>query len=631
MIIQFVLIGLSTGSLYVLGALGLVVVKRSSGVINFSNSAIGMVATFLFWELRDNANVPLWLSLTLALSFACALGALIYLLIMRRLRDRSQLIQLVATLAVMSILIAAVSLHYTAVTYSVTAILPTTLIKIGGVTIGVDRTIIFAGVLMSVGLLWAFYRFSQFGRVTTAVADNSDAAAGLGVSATRISALNWAIGSGLAGLAGIFLAPIVGLSTGLATLLIVPMLSAALVGNFASFPLTLVGGLVIGAAQSLLTQYTTTPGLVSIVPAVVAAVVLISRGRGAPARGDSMWRMPSIGAGRVRPMLAALAGAALLAVVWLVPPNWLDAVSLQVAISIILLSLVVVVGYCGQLSLAQFSFAGIGGWLSGTLATYHGWPLPLAILATIVVAVIFGAAVAFAGSRTRGLNLAILTMAVAVVLDNMIFSNVQLQGGESGLYGILTPTLSLFGWRFDYFTHPRSYTTVAVVVLALVLAGVANIRRSKVGRTLLSVRANERAASSLGISVLGAKVYAFSAGAAIASIGGVLLAYTQPYLSFTNEAYGLLSSVQVLQDAVVGGVGWVSGAPVGSLLQPGSTGTLLLGLLGSAFQSYVFLVGGLLLLVTILQGPDGIVPNVVRQVRGQHWLRFAFRLYRWPS
>jgi sulfate-transporting ATPase len=612
-LLQFVILGLSTGSLYVLGGLGLVLVKRSSGVINFAHSAIGMVATYCFWELRENRNYPFAPSFLISLVFAAVLSALIYIVIMRPLRNRSLLTQLVATLAVMATLQAAAALRYPEQSYTVHPILPSRSVTFDGISIGLDRIVVFVGVLVLVAVLGGVYRFTSFGRVTTAVADNGEAAAGLGISPDLVSMVNWTIGGGLAAVAGIFLAPILGLDINTATLLIVPMLAAAVAGDFNSFPLTLAGGLVIGVAQSLIVQYTSTPGLVNVVPVALAVVVLLAKGRSMPARGEGSLRMPSVGSGKIRwiPMLVFTVG--LIVVLYQVPLNWVDAITLQASVAIVLLSLVVVVGYCGQLSLAQFSFAGLGGWISGGLATDHGWPLLLALLAAVVISIVLGVLIAVASARSRGLNLAIITLAVAGALDAMVFSNSKAQGGLSG---IVTPKLSLFGWHFDYLLYPKRYGAVVVVVLMLLVVAIANMRRSRVGRRLVAVRANERAASSLGISVLGSKVFAFSTGAAIAAIGGFFFAYTQIYLTFGSGQYNVFTSVTALQESVVGGVGWASGAPVGSALQPGSVGTRVLGLFGDSFEKYIFLIGGLLLLVTILQGPDGIVPNTVAQFTG---------------
>lgn len=611
-LIQFVLLGLSTGSLYVLGALGLVLVKRSSGVINFAHGAMGMAATYMFWELRVRHELPFFVAFIVSIVFAGAIGAATYQFIMRPLRERSLLIQLVATLAVMATLQAAVALRYPLESYALRPILPDRSITVDKVSIGLDRILVFGGVLVLVLLLSLVYRFTAFGRVTTAVADNGEAAAGLGISPDRVSMINWTLGAALAAVAGIFLAPILGLDVNSATLLIVPMLAAAVVGDFKSFPLTMVGGLVIGVAQALIVKYTTTLGLVATVPVVLAAIVLVFKGRGTPARGEGSLRMPSLGSGKIRPFWAVAPAALVIWSLWQLPLKWVDAITLQAAIAMVLLSLVVVVGYCGQLSLAQFAFAGIGSWVSGTLASRHGWPLPIAILAAIGVAVVLGIIVAVLGARTRGLNLAIVTLAFAVALDATLFSNIAAQGG---LNGIPTPKLSLFGWNLGYFTYPQRYAAVAIVVLVLLVIAVANMRRSRAGRRLIAVRANERAAASLGISVLGTKVFAFSTGAALAAVGGVFFAYTQVNLTFGDGQYSVFTSITMIQEGVVGGVGWTSGAPVGSLLQPGGVGTRLLGLVGSSIEKYIFLIGGILLLTTILQGPDGVVPNTAGQIK----------------
>ncbi|HEX7095257.1 MAG TPA: branched-chain amino acid ABC transporter permease/ATP-binding protein [Acidimicrobiales bacterium] len=607
--IRFVLLGLAAGALYVPGAIGLVLIHRGSGVINFAHGAMGMVGAFLYWELADKRGWPTVAAVAVGVAFAALLGALTHLIVMRQLARASLLTKLIASLGVMAVLQSAAALRYTEEIVLVRPFLPSESVDMFGIVIGEDRLWILGGVIVAVCLLWAIYRFTPFGLATTAVADNPVAAAGAGISTDLVSVANWAIGAGLAGAAGIVLSPLIGLQVTGLTVLIIPMLAAAVIGRMSSFPITLAAGLLIGVCQSLLGRYSTTPGLGSAVPFVLVAAVLIWRGRVVIPPGEAGARLPAIGTGVVRPPLVVLLAAAGLFAVWSLPTNWVDAVTLQLTVAIVLLSLVVVTGYAGQLSLAQFAFAGLGAWFAGQLVAERSVPFELAVVLAVVGVIPVGLALGVAGLRTRGVNLTIVTLGFAVALDSIIFSNSRRTGGFSG-YQVGAP--DVFGIDVSAIVRPERYALLALVVFVVVALLVSNLRRSRTGRRLIAVRSNERAAESLGISVVGAKLYAFTVAACIAALGGVLFAFRLPALTFSGERYGVFQSTTALQEAVIGGVGWIGGALVGGSMHPGSTGSRMLDLFGSGIERYIFLIGGILLVATALHAPDGVAANVKR-------------------
>ena len=220
--------------------------------------------------------------------------------------------------------------------------------------------------------------------------------------------------------------------------------------------------------------------------------------------------------------------------------------------AIVCLSLVVVTGFVGQLSLAQMALAGFGAWAAGRLATSYGWPFLPAVLAGAAAAVPLGALVALPALRTRGINLAVLTFGLSVLVSEMVLGNAALTGGFDGTRPD-PPTL--FGLEIDALRHPGRYGLVVLAALTLSGLAVANLRRGRAGLRLLAVRGNERAAAALGVSVHGAKLYGFSLAAGIAGLGGTLLAFrsvTVNYLPFTGFA-----SIQVVVIAVIGGIGYV--------------------------------------------------------------------------
>ncbi len=483
------------------------------------------------------------------------------------------------------------------------SMLPIRPVSVFGAQIGRDRLYILAIVVVLTAALWAVYRFTRFGVATSAVAENSRSAAALGVSPDLIGAANWAVGAALGALAAILLAPITGLGPANLTYLVIPVLAAAVVGRFASFPITLAAGLVIGIGQSEVTRYVTAPGLATAIPFVLVAVVLLARGRTTAGKGDSFGRMPRLGAGRPHRLATGVAVlASVVCIWWLLPAAWVNAFGLQMIVAIILMSFVVVTGYAGQVSLVQIGFAGVGALMTAWLVADHGWPFWLAALAGVLAVVPVGIVVGLGGLRTRGVHLAILTLGLAISLEAVVFGNPRYTGGTEGYQ---VGGIRVFGLAVDALSFPKRYASLVLVVLVVVALAIVNLRRSRAGRRLIAVRTNERAAAALGISVVGAKLYAFVLGGMIAALGGILLAFHDPVPSF--GAFAGLQSVTALQNAVLGGVGATTGPLVGSSFAPGTLGQQIFGFLGAKVALYLALASGVGLLFMLTSAPDGLV------------------------
>ena len=236
-ILRYAVLGLGIGALYALIAAGLVTVYRGSGIVNFAQGAFVMFAGYLDYELTTAANLNFWPAMILTVAATALLGALVHLVVLRPMRNSLLLTLVVATLAYLSR--CSRPRHCTTATSSssVASYLPTRSVDIlPGVPVGLNDVIIFVIGLVITVVLWAVYRFSPFGRLTAAVAENQRAAASLGRSPDAIAVTNWMIGAGLAGLAGVLIAPITFLDPNDLALLIVPAMAAALVGGFVSFP-----------------------------------------------------------------------------------------------------------------------------------------------------------------------------------------------------------------------------------------------------------------------------------------------------------------------------------------------------------------------------------------------------------
>jgi len=604
--LRFALVGISSGALIALVALGIVVVYRSSGVLNFAAGATGAVGAELCYQLRSQHHLAWVFAIGAGVAAGAAIGALTQLIVMVLLRQSSPLGKLIASLGLLSAIQGAAIVKWTGRPRLVSGVLPTKLIHLAGargpdgLNIGEDRLILTAASIVLAVVLRIVYSKTRFGLATSAVAENRRAAATVGWSARTIELINFSLAGALAALAAIFLAPTVGLTISILTLLVLPALAAALLGGFSSFFLTVVGAAVIGMLQSVLARYSHTPGVSDSVPFLVIVGVIVAGGRARPARGDVASRLPLPGSGRIAlgPLVVAIVVAA--ALVFRLDASWVDSITTTAIIGLLILSVVVVTGYAGQLSLCQWALAGFGGWAASRLVADHGFPFWLAAILGVLVTVPLGLVVALPALRTRGLNLAVVTLGLALVVQSMILNNTDLTGGVSGTQ-VGVP--SLFGVSLDPISHPERYATLVLVVLLLSGLMVANVRRGRAGRRMLAVRSNERAAASLGVGVYTTKLYAFGVAAFIAGIAGVLVIFRSPSAVFTQ--FDIFGSITVVQYAVIGGIGFASGAAIGGIL---AGGALLSRVFDSLFSidKWLPIIAGLGVAGMLKQSPDGL-------------------------
>ncbi|MBV9660751.1 MAG: ATP-binding cassette domain-containing protein [Acidimicrobiales bacterium] len=617
--IKFFLLGLGSGGAYSLLALGVVLVYRGSGVVNFAHGAIALFGVSVFYEFRHPVGSPL--AIILGVLASALLGVLIQMAVMRPMRRSSPLMRVVATLGVLSVLQEGAIIKFGSNPLFIPDFLPSHAVHFSKhIVVGEDRIINLAiAVVLTVGL-WIIYRKTRFGIATAALAENERATATLGWSPTILAVGNWAAGGALAGLAGILLAPITGLSPSALTLAVVPALAAGLLGGFSSFPLTMLGGLLIGVLESETTRYITTPGWPTAIPFLAIIVLLVLRGRALPLRSHTFERLPKIGSGNLK-LGALLIGMGVFSVSLVAfSDNWAAAMSTAAVYGFISLSLVVVVGFCGQLSLAQFAIAGIGAFISTRLADTQHLGFPLAFLIGLAATIPIGVIVAIPAVRVRGVNLAVITLGLAVVVSDVILSNSAYTGGA--IRGTVVKPASVFGLSVYSVLHPQRWAGVGLVLFIVAGLIVANVRRGRSGRRMIAVRDNERAAASLGVSVMGTKLYAFAVGAGLAAIGGMLLVYANTNIVFSP--FDVLSSVNVLLIAVIGSIGYTSGAVVGGIGNSGGPAQQIISHLFKTGNWYLF-VAGLLTITVLIANPDGLISQHATQLA---WIRARLGLKR---
>ncbi|MDX6656300.1 MAG: hypothetical protein QOH62_1093 [Solirubrobacteraceae bacterium] len=609
-VIRFALLGFGVGALYALASQGLIVIYRGSGVLNFALGAIGMAAAYLWWELTTNHGWAFLPALVAGVLFAAAIGAVTHLLIMRPLRSAAPLVRVIATLGVLITLQSIAVLRYQATPKFVPSKLPTDVWKIHGtIVISVDRLILLGIALAMTVVLWLLYRYTRFGLGTSAVAENERAASSLGWSPDLIATANWALGCGLAGAAAILIVPIVTLQPQVLTNLLIAATAAALVAGFRSFPIAFVAGLLIGIGQTEINRYVTTPGWGQAVPFIVIVLWLVVRGQALPLRDYLLQRLPSVGTGRINWGGAAFAVAVAVFLVSTTSPLWIDAFTVTFCVALVLLSIVVLTGYAGQLSLAQYAIAGVGAWVAGRLCSSQGLPFWLGLIIGVAATIPIGVLFALPAVRTRGINLAVVTLGLGTAVQLILFDNQDYTGGIAGTQ-IKSP--SLFGLNIDANPHPTRYGIFALICLVLASLAVANIRRGRSGRRLIAVRTNERAAAALGISVPGAKLYAFGVSAAIAALGGILLAFRST--SITYNVFDNFTSITSVGFAMIGGIGYLAGPILGAQLAPGAIDGRILDELGTGVSKYIPLIGGVSLILLVLANQNGIARESIAQL-----------------
>ncbi|MFF3878120.1 ATP-binding cassette domain-containing protein [Streptomyces sp. NPDC001978] len=623
--LRIVIAGLGAGTAYALLALGTVIVYRGSGVVSFATGGFALVGGVTYYEVTVAREASPTVGIAAAVLAAALAAALVQLLVMRPLRRATPLTRVVATLGVLAIFQEIASeLHET--TRFVPSFLPSGTWVVGSIDLPQDRAIML-GITLGLGVvLQLLYSRSRFGLATTGVAENERATASLGWSPDTVAIWNWSLGGALSGLAGVLVTAVInnGVSPTSLTLSTVPALSAAVVGGFASFRLTILGGLLIGVLEALAFRYIPQPGWPSAISLIVIVVMLIVRGQAVPLRGHMSERLPAVADGRARVVGLAVAGAGVVAYLATVDGSLASALVTTMVFAALCLSMVVVLGYAGQLSLAQFALAGIGALFAVQLFARADLPLPLVFVTAPLLTGLVGLVVSIPAVRVRGVNLAILTLGLAVAISGVVLANEKYTKGpvQDGVIGAdfqVSPA-SVFGLRVDELTHPHRYAALCVMVVAILGWMVASLRRGRAGRRLLAVRANERAAMSLGVSVASQKLFAFTVAAVLAGAAGVMITYRDVTVQFAQ--FDPFVSIELVLLSVLGGIGSVVGALVGAVMAP-------TGLIGTIIEHSVSLSGlfglvvSFVVVANLILAPDGIAMGAMRTMRRMRRRRVA--------
>ncbi|MFJ7069286.1 ATP-binding cassette domain-containing protein [Streptomyces sp. NPDC101115] len=557
-LLGFVLSGLVSGALYALLATGLVLSSAASGLFNFAHGATAYLCALAFYELHSGFGWPaVPTALLLVLLVAPGLGWALDRLMFRKLARVGETAQITATIGLLVALPAAglwaVELLQRAGApvkpaenqFGLPGVGPSPAVSwqpfeglgIDGVGVDSDQLITWlVTAVVAVGL-WALLRHTRLGLRLRAAVDNRELAELRGVDADRLSSVAWMLSSGLAGLAGVLATPLLGLSAHDYTLFLFVSATAAVLGRFASVPLAFAGGLGLGVVQNLVAGYASfaegVTGFRTAVPFLILFAGLVLLARRERVAGTAAADPPPddrlAGLGPARRRVPWAVAAVLLAVAFytVTTPFWSGILAQGLAVGLVFLSFSVVTGLGAMVSLAQATFVTGAALVAGLLMS-RGWPFAAAALVGTAVAALLGAVVALPALRLGGRSLALATLALAFLADQVLFQFGWLRNGDTG-WEIPRPVLGPLDLSDD-----RAMGVTLVVLCAAGVAGLSRLRGSRRGRAMLAVRSAPAAAAASGVSVVRTKLLVFAVSAGLAGFGGVLYASYNTRITATD-------------------------------------------------------------------------------------------------
>ncbi|MCT1353913.1 ABC transporter permease [Gordonia sp. p3-SID1431] len=626
--LQFVFLGLSAGAIYSVLASSLVGIYAATGIINFAQGAIGLHSVYLVAALRTDGSLVLpigtlklgsesdptsmELALVLGVLSAVVWALLAHVLIFRPLRSAPVLAQVVASVGLMLFIQALVHLRFETENLFAEAILPEDTVDIAGAVVNVSDLIL-AGVAIAISLvLWAYFRLTTLGVATRAGSEDELAARLSGYSPDRLAAIVWALTGAATGLIVVLASYTIGLTETSYTFFVIPALAVALVGRLTSFGIACAAGLVLGAFQSTITWLTTKDwwpewaqaGLGDAVPFVIVVIALFLLGGRIPSRGSlGEVRMPAVRIPRIRLIPTVVCIAVVVVAILLTSGSWRFGVVTSVILSLIALSLVLLTGYLGQISLASMAFAGAAGFALSKLTTNWDVPFPFSMIFAALIATGLGVLVGVPALRIRGAQLAVVTLAAALAIQSFVFNNPAITSFEGNL--IADPTIFGLdlGVRDGTNLVTIRFSLMVLIVVAIATLVVLRFMGGSTGRAFLAVRSNERAASSVGINVAATKLLGFALSAFLAGIGGCLIGYSRGQLS--AGSFTVMIGLTLLAMTYVGGITSFAGAVLAGIIGPLGVGYVFLNQTLALGEYYELFAAGSLLLMAVLN-PVGV-------------------------
>jgi branched-chain amino acid transport system permease protein len=547
--------GVVTGSIYAVSATGLVVTYNTTGIFNFAHGAVGMVLAYLFWQLWQGWHWPTLLALAVTLLVAAPiLGAVIERVVMRPLYGVSTNIRLAVTLGLLLLLEGgAASIWSQSNVYILPEFFTGHQVALGGVNLSYEQLITIGVAVAAAVFLRLFFKRTRTGVAMRAVVDDPTLASLAGAPSGRIASYAWMIGVMFAGVAGILIAPSSNMSILPLIELVIFGYAAAVVGRLRSIPLTFLGAMILGIGNSLVVGYgpqNDVSDIQAALPMVLLFVVLLF----IPEVRLTIGRVVRVRAPRVVRARTSLIGSGAVVLVVLLLSAILSGSDLLtmgtgLTLALLALSLTLLSGYAGQISLCQYTFLGLGAlsmhWVDGGSSV-------LGVLLAVGLCAGVGAVLALPVLRLRGIYLALATLAFAVVMDDVFFTSNSVFG-SSGAVQVGRP--DIFGLRF---ATNRSFDVLIAIVLALCLFGVGALRRGPFGRRLVGMNDSPAACSTVGLSLTVTKLAVFALSAGLAGLAGALYGGLQT--SVGASQFQFLLSILMFAGVTLGGMSVLTGA-----------------------------------------------------------------------
>jgi branched-chain amino acid transport system permease protein len=608
--VSLLISGILLGSVYALSSLGIVLTYKTVGIFNFAYGGVAMFCGYVFWQLRDQWHLHQWFALPILLLVVAPLIGVVLEAVFRPLAAASAEVQIVVALGILSFIITVVPVIFGGSEQSLSSIFPSGGFKLGhgGLVITWDNLLTFLLVGVLALLLYVLLRRTRMGMATRAVVDNRDLAEMMGVSSSLIGRAAWIVSVIFAAIAGILLSSQQGLNTTSLLALTLYSFAPAVIGRLTSFPLAGAGAVALGVVQSFLGFYSSSGLLAQVegsIPYLALFVVLVLYGTQLKEVRSSL-RAPVISTISGSRLRGVVQGVGLAVVAGVVVPQFLSGAIVRdlsdaMAYTVVALTLVVVMGWTGQISIAQMSFAGVGAFAVAHVAGSHPGMFFPGLLLGMALALPLGLAVGLPSLRLSGLFLGLATMGFALIMDNLVFTQTSISGG---LTGITLAKASVFG--FDLST-PSGEFYLCLAFLTVAAVGAYLMRRSPVGRRLQMVRDSPAAASTLGVSLTVTKLAVFAVGAMVAAAGGSLLAVSQQVVDPNN--FSFQTSLELLLVVVVGGRTLVGGA-----LVAGGLDLVTLLPLPTAVARYLPLAVAWTVIM-VANNPEGVITVAARQAR----------------
>jgi branched-chain amino acid transport system permease protein len=558
-LIAYGLPGLFTGAAYAIAASGLVLTYTTTRVFNIAHGAFGMVMAFVFWDFSQRQDLPVWLSLVLVLLVVAPLtGVFVQRFITRGLGEAPVGVSLVVTVGLFVGLIGIAQQIWPPEARFVPPFFAETSFDVGPAVVTAHQLItILLSIVVAIGL-YLLLNKTRIGTAMRASVDNPELLRLYGGKPDRVAALSWAIGISLSALAGILLASVVGLDYYQLTLLVINAYAAAMVGRLRSLPLTFAGAMGLGLLDSLAVGYISPDSPFAdvrpVIPALFLFAVIVLMPQ-AQLRIGQVKGLVSAPVPSVQRMLASGTGllfVTMVVVIGLSETSLLRA-GTAATYAIVMLSLVLVAGYGGHVSLAQLTFAGVGALTYAKLDE----PNLFGLLVAALVAAGVGALVALPVLRLTGLYLALATLAFGVLMDKMVFQ-ADFAFGFNG--ALSADRLSILGREIN---STDAYVFTMVVFFVLMAIGLLLLRRGPLGRLLIAMRDSPAASSTLGLDMRWFRVGLFGLSAGMAGLAGALYAGLRGTIGAAE--FQVLNSLPLLLLAVVFGVTSVTGAALGGI------------------------------------------------------------------